>query len=283
VLPVRVGPGDERPPKPVRKDEIEILERGLFIESWLPERRSRRHPLLMVHGELGGSWVWHRLQEYYAGRGWEAHAINLRGHYWSDLVDLEQVEFGDYVADVRAAVERLGRDPVLVGHGLGALICMAVASDLPVGGLILIGPILPAELLAPAKLHELRKIPPVFRRDLLGWQGLPEGIRRQHPDLSVADVLRVQHMMGAESGAVRRAALAGVPVGSSLLREPPALVIGGGLDRDHPLHDAEMLALWLGASFEAFAAHSHYGLVSGEDDFELVAAAIRAFLEEHRL
>ena len=30
--------------RPVRKDEIEIQDRGLYIESWLPERRSRRKP-----------------------------------------------------------------------------------------------------------------------------------------------------------------------------------------------------------------------------------------------
>ena len=34
--------------RPVRKDEIELFDRGLYIESWLPERRSRRKPLLFV-------------------------------------------------------------------------------------------------------------------------------------------------------------------------------------------------------------------------------------------
>ena len=34
------------PSRPVRKDEIELHERGLYIESWLPERRSRRALLL---------------------------------------------------------------------------------------------------------------------------------------------------------------------------------------------------------------------------------------------
>ena len=46
--------------RPVRKDEIELHDRGLYIESWLPERRSRRKPLLFVHGELAGSWLWER-------------------------------------------------------------------------------------------------------------------------------------------------------------------------------------------------------------------------------
>ena len=30
--------------RPVRKDEIELDERGIYVESWLPERRSRRRP-----------------------------------------------------------------------------------------------------------------------------------------------------------------------------------------------------------------------------------------------
>ena len=36
--------------RPVRKDEIELSERGLYVESWLPERRSRRKPLLKSIG-----------------------------------------------------------------------------------------------------------------------------------------------------------------------------------------------------------------------------------------
>ena len=95
----------ERPvgTRPVRKDEIDLLERGIHIESWLPERRTRRKPLLLVHGELGGSWVWHRYQEYFAQRGWEAHAVNLRGHYWSETADYETLDFATYVGDVTAA------------------------------------------------------------------------------------------------------------------------------------------------------------------------------------
>ena len=71
------GPGGHDGGRPVRKDEIELEERGLYIESWLPERRSRRRPLLFVHGELTGSWLWERWLRSFAGRGWEGHALNL--------------------------------------------------------------------------------------------------------------------------------------------------------------------------------------------------------------
>ncbi|MGH2407323.1 MAG: alpha/beta hydrolase [Candidatus Limnocylindrales bacterium] len=270
--------------RPVRKDEIDLLERGVHIESWLPERRSRRRPLLFVHGELGGSWVWHRFQEYFAQRGWEAHALNLRAHYWSDTADYETLDFETYRGDVKAALERLGGNAVLVGHGLGGLLSLKAAERGQVAGIVLISPALPGSLRPVARLHQLRTVPEIFRRDFVGWAGLPEQIRRRNPDLTIADVLRVQHMMGGESGLARRQVLAGIDVDRAAFAEDlPMLVVGGGLDRLHPEPDSERLAEWLGAEYQPYGAHSHYGLVLGEEAYEQVATAIRAFLEAHRL
>lgn len=277
-LPTRVEGG-----RAIRKDEIEIEERGLYIESWLPERRSRRRPLYLIHGELGGSWLWERYLGYFAGRGWEAHALNLRAHFWSSTDEVAQLTFDSYVEDVRSGLPRLGHHPVLVGHGLGALLAMKAAKGADVGGLVLLAPPLPKELRGPPEAHRLREVPSVFRRDLVGWSGLPEKIRRQNPDLSIADVLRVQHMMGQESGAARRAMLSGVSVDRDALMAVPRLVIGGGVDRLYPEGESERLAAWLEAEYQPYGAHSHYGLVIGEESFRQVADTIRAFLEAHRL
>ena len=276
----------ERPPgtRPIRKDEIDLLDRGVHIESWLPERRTRRKPLLLVHGELAGSWVWHRYQEYFAQRGWEAHAVNLRGHYWSDTTDYESLDFATYVGDVTAAAERLGGEVVLVGHGYGALAALKSAETGIASGLVLISPALPAALRPPPKPHLLRAVPEIYRREQVGWGGLPEAICRRNPDLSVADVLRIQHMMGAESGLARRDVVAGVAVDRETFGQGlPTLVIGGGLDRDFPEPESERLAEWLGAEYQPYGAHSHYGLVIGEASYEPVAAAMRGFLDPHRL
>ena len=284
ALPVmRPAPERAQLPKPVRKDEIDLLDRGVHIESWLPERRSRRRPLLLIHGELGGSWLWHRYQEFFAGRGWEAHAVNLIGHYWSDTVDFEMVGFRTYLDDARAAHARLGGHAVVVGHGMGGLIALKLAELDPAAGLVLISPALPQELRPPAKMHQLRDVPAVFRRDLIGWQGMPEQIRRQNPDLSIAVVLRIQHMMGAESGSARRDVLMGIPVDPAALQVAPRLVIGGGLDRLQPEADSERLAEWIEAEYQPFGAHSHYGLVAGDEAHAQVAATIKTFLEAHRL
>ena len=97
----------ERPAgRPIRKDERIVADRGLYIESWLPERRSRRKPLYLLHGELGGSWLWHRFLGYFAPRGWEGHALNLRGHYWSETADFGELSFDTYLEDVLAGAGR---------------------------------------------------------------------------------------------------------------------------------------------------------------------------------
>jgi pimeloyl-ACP methyl ester carboxylesterase len=274
------------PSRPVRKDEIELVERGLYIESWLPERRSRRKPLLFVHGELGGSWAWERYLGYFAGRGWEGHALNLRNHHWSQTADPAELSFESFVDDVGAAIDRLGPSTVVVGHGMGGLLALKAAERHPVSGLVLIAAELPGDIREPTEPHRIREVPELFGPSLLGWATLPEKLQRDHRDLTLADVLRIQHLMGQkphESGRARRTMLRGVRVDPAKLGDVPRLVIGGGLDRVVPLESSERLAEWIGAEFEPFGAHSHYGLILGEEGYTQVADSIRGFLEAHRL
>jgi len=272
--------------RPVRKDEIELHERGIYIESWLPERRSRRKPLLFVHGELTGSWLWERYLGYFAARGWEGHALNLRNHYWSQTADPATLSFDTYTEDVVAALERFGSGVVVVGHGMGGLLALKAAERMAISGIALLSAELPRELRTPARQHELREIPVAYGRSMIGWETLPERLLRDDRDLTLPDVLRIQHLLGQkphEAGAARRQMLAGVPIDRRAIAEVPRLVIGAGLDRTVTMADSERLAEWLDAEYEPFAAHSHYGLVLGETSFQQVADALRAFLETNRL
>ena len=74
-----------------------------------------------------------------------------------------------------------------------------------------------------------------------------------------------------------------MPVDRGALPDVPRLVIAGGLDTYIPEHEVERLAEWLDAPFEPFGAHSHYGLVLGEQSYLQVAETLRAFLETNRL
>jgi pimeloyl-ACP methyl ester carboxylesterase len=274
-------PGNGRP---VRKDEIELD--GVYIESWYPERRSRRKPLLFVHGELTGSWLWERWLGYFARRGWEGHALNLRNHFWSQTTDPTTLTFDSYVDDVTAAVTRLGPSVVVIGHGMGALLSLAAVCRQPASALVLLAPEPPAGIRPPAQPHQLRETPDVYGREVIGWSTLPERLARDQPDLSFDDVLRVQHLLGQkphESGAARRTMIAGVVIDRDRLPGGPRLVIGAGLDRQVPEPLAERTALWLDAEYEPFGAHSHYGLIIGEESHLQVADRVKSFLEGHRL
>ena len=272
--------------RPVRKDEIEIADRGLYIESWLPERRSRRRPLLFVHGELAGSWLWERYLGYFASRGWEGHALNLRNHFWSQSADPATLSFDTYTEDVVAALARFGSNVVIVGHGMGGLLAMKAVERHPVSGMVLLSAEPPRDLRIPARQHLLRSIPEAYGKDVIGWETLPERLLRDHRDLTLADVLRIQHLLGQkphEAGAARRQVMHGVSIDRSAFEELPILVIGAGLDRYVSEATSERLADWLGAQYEPFGAHSHYGLVLGEAGYLQVADGIRAFLETYRL
>ena len=117
----------------------------------------------------------------------------------------------------------------------------------------------------------MRLVPALFQGELIEWAGTHEQIQRQNPDLTIADVRRIQHMHGAESGNARRQMLAGSPVTRDRLPDVPILVIGAGLDRMFPEIESARLADWLGAEYQPFGAHSHYGTVIGERSHEQVA------------
>ena len=88
---------------------------------------------------------------------------------------------------------------------------------------------------------------------VIGWETLPEKLQRDHRDLTIADVLRIQHLLGQkphESGAARRQVLQGVSVDRTAFGGIPKLVIGAGLDRYVPEGGSERLADWLGADYE---------------------------------
>ena len=128
----------------IKRDEVYIEPEGIYVETQQPERRSRKPPLLLVHGALTGSWLWSEFGAYFAERGWEAHAMNLRGHFTSDVADLGRDAMRDYADDIGVAVRQLGRPPVLIGWGIGALAAMLYAERHRVLGLVLLAPSPPA-------------------------------------------------------------------------------------------------------------------------------------------
>jgi len=85
---------------------------------------ARPTPLLFVHGYFIGSWGWtEHFLDYFASRGYSAHALSLRGHGQSEGREgLRWIRLADYVDDVAQVVAQLPASPVLIGHSYGGAI-----------------------------------------------------------------------------------------------------------------------------------------------------------------
>jgi pimeloyl-ACP methyl ester carboxylesterase len=268
----------------IKRDEVFIEPEGIHVETHQPERRSRKPPLILIHGALTGSWLWTDFAAYLAERGWEAHAVNLRGHYTSDVADLETTTMRDYTDDIGVAVRHLGRPAALLAWGIGALAALLYAERNPVLGLVLLAPSPPAAALPrrPSD-HELRSVPPEYDARWWGWIGPRDKLREAMPDMAEAEIDKMQELLAGarESGSARRERMEGVAVDTSRI-DAPALVIGAG--RDDVIHpnEARRTADLLGATYEYIPGASHFGLVMGGSTWPQVAASVHAWLEEHR-
>jgi pimeloyl-ACP methyl ester carboxylesterase len=268
----------------IKRDEVYIEPEGIYVETHQPERRSRKPPLLLVHGALTGSWLWSSFAAYFAERGWEAHALNFRGHYTSDLADLAETRMDDYAADIGVAVRQLGKPPVIIGWGIGALAAMIYASRRPVLGLVLLAPSPPAAVLPRRPVeHELKDVPPVYDAEWWGWRAPIDELRDSMPDMADEDLGKMQEMLSGarESGMARRERMLGVDVATDRINVP-SLVIGAGLDDTVHPNEARRTADLLGAAYEYFPAASHFGLVMGERTWPEVAGSVHGWLEERR-
>jgi non-heme chloroperoxidase len=268
----------------IKRDEVYIEPEGIYVETQQPERRSRKPPLLLVHGALAGSWMWSSFAAYFAERGWEAHAMNFRGHYTSDVADLATVSMRDYADDIGVAVRQLGRPPVVIGWGIGALAAMLYAERSPVLGLILLAPSPPAAALPRRpSAHELRDVPDIYDARWWGWIQPWDRLREVMPDMTDDELEKMQEMLdGAhESGRARRERMLGVKLDAARIGVP-ALVIGAGLDDVvHPT-EARRTADLLGATYEYVPSASHFGLVMGQETWPQVAGSVLGWLEERR-
>lgn len=115
---------------------------GLELISRRAEGNRRPVPLLFIHGGFHGAWCWSdHFMPWFAGHGFDCHAISLRDHGGSRRTGRDaEWRLSDYVDDVRWAAEQIAEKPVLVGHSLGGSIAQKLAADDRFPGMVLLAP-----------------------------------------------------------------------------------------------------------------------------------------------
>ena len=193
-----------------------------------------RGAVTIVHdaGEHGGRYL--GLARRLADRGWSVALPDLRGHGRSEGERGHSHGIREVLRDLGDVQDHLAyRQPeaprVLVGQGLGALYCLAFASENPAGvaALVLASPLLEPRFVRPEPpggfLRMLKKVGP-NSPGRIGWK--PEQLssdpverRSRSEDALVHDVVTLRAIEQAEAaGKTYRGRVAGLPMPTLLLQ-----------------------------------------------------------------
>lgn len=251
----------------------------LLLEHLPPAGPPRPWPLLMVHGMHGGSWYLRNYLEAAAAEGWDAWALNLRGHHGSRPVpDLGDVSVLDYVQDLRDCLRALG-PAALLGHSMGGLVVQKAAEDAPgVRAAVLVTSAPPRGIVVlrwPVLARLGRYLPALLARR-------PFVLRPEDAAALVGNRLPRElqawayERMVPESGrAAAELALGRVAVAPARLR-CPVLVIGAAEDRLTPADVQRRIAARYGARYLESERHAHLPML--EADWSKLCAEILAWL-----
>jgi len=137
----------------------------LEMISKYPRQNSQLTPLLFVHGTLHTAACWDvHFLDYFAERGYAAHAVNLRGHGNSEGHErLCWTRIADFVEDVANAVQQLPSPPILIGHSMGGFIVQKYLEDHNAPAAVLLSSPSPAGLL-PTAIRTARRQPWAFAK-----------------------------------------------------------------------------------------------------------------------
>lgn len=120
--------------------------------------REYASPLLLVHGAWHGAWCWDQgFMAHLAERGFEVHALSLRGHGASEgAASIRRFRLADYVEDVACIARQLSAPPVVIGHSMGGAVVQKYLETHAAPAAVLMASVPPAGVLATTLRIHLR-------------------------------------------------------------------------------------------------------------------------------
>lgn len=264
---------------PSDADAIEIIHRR-------PAGMVRRPcPLLFLHGAFAGAWCWdEHFLPWFAARGFDAHALSLRGHGGSDGHErLSGFGIADYVADVAWAVGELGAPPLIVGHSMGGFVAQKYAEAHDVAGLVLMASVPPTGLIGPSLSLSFTRPDLFWQLAMVYWFGEPfathDTMRKAvfSPDTPEDMTDRYMRCMNAESVRANMEMSWFARPDLGRLRELPLLVSGAADDALIPPAYVKATGAILGVEATIFDGIAHGMML--EPGWETVAKHLHDWLK----
>lgn len=259
----------------------------LEIISQKPATMSHATPLLLVHGAWHGAWCWEYFMPYFAERGYEVHAISLRGHGQSEGHEkLRWHSIANYVEDVAQVVQGLSQPPVLIGHSMGGMVVQKYLEQATTPAGVLLASIPPAGILGFALRLAARRPLAFLKSQLLltPWYAIetPQLMTEAFfsPNLPPARIAEWFGKMQGESFRMELdAMLLNLPRPTAV--KTPLLVMGGATDKTFTVAEVEATAKAYGTTAVIFPNMAHDMML--EPGWQDVAQAIDQWLIQRGL
>jgi pimeloyl-ACP methyl ester carboxylesterase len=151
-----------------------IKEETIALEHYAPDGELQDKKMLFVHSAGHGSWLWKNFLSYFAEKGYDSWAANLRGHYLAGPVeDWAEVGVNEYLEDLDKAVKKVGGNIVLIGHSMTGVLILKYAESHQVAGLIVSQSGVPKPILDKRGIELKRSMPKGAQRMITDKAILP--------------------------------------------------------------------------------------------------------------
>jgi non-heme chloroperoxidase len=252
----------------------------LYVRSAYPNEGTGRPPILLVHGAANAGWVWRFWIAALARIGWEAHALDLRGHGESAPAEsLARVSMEDYVHDAERIAGHLSAPPIVFGWSMGGLVAQQYAARHPaLPALVLLAPSPPLAVQGVGSEASIAEIPDLFGTDYYGL-GSPAVAARVLDDLTPDEQAYILAHPDHDSGHARRQRKRGIAIDAAGIG-CPVLLIHGERDRFFPPEVCAAVASYYGATLLPVAPARHWGIVTSEAIVAELAPQVSNWLRE---
>ena len=242
----------------------------LFTQVHKTSMEVAKGSVVLVHGSWGSSSMWMGYAQFLSQNGWDAYALDLRGHGRSEG-NIAGATMEDYACDVKQVVAEYDIDnPAVIGHSMGGLVALMYSAEHDARAVVAIDPSPTKEVQGEG---ERKEYPAEYSPKDAGMPANPLHAMKAFPDVGILSMMRMKMMLGVESGVARSERKIGISVPKEKL-SMPVLFVGGELGESVPfgigIKTAKKMADYYVREVVEIKGATHPGILIGEHAMEAV-------------